>query len=71
MNAPNQTPTGPATAAGDTPLATRREAAALLKVSIETLKRWEKSRYLTAIRCGPKLVRYKLAEIQTLAGGRA
>jgi hypothetical protein len=51
-------------------LQTRREAAAILKVSVETLKRWEKRNYLTAIRCGPKLVRYHLSEIQSIAAGR-
>lgn len=70
MNAPIEPKAGSAPAAEKTELATRREASARLKVSIETLKRWEKSKYLTAIRCGPKLVRYKLSEIETLAGAR-
>ncbi len=65
----NDTTTGPATT-GDT-LVTRREAAAVLKVSTESCKRWEKRGLLTPIKCGPKLIRYRLAEIQSIAGGRA
>jgi hypothetical protein len=60
---------GPANVAGIT-LVTRREGGQILKVSIESLKRWEKRGLLTPIRCGPKLVRYQLSEIQSIASGR-
>ena len=63
---------GPATAAGETPkLISRRDAAEVLKVSTETLKRWGKAGYLKGIRCGPRLIRYHLADVQAIAGGRA
>jgi len=52
-------------------LITRVEAAKWLKVSVQSLKRWEKSRYLTGVRCGPRLIRYHLSEIQAMAGGAA
>lgn len=63
---------GPAAAAGETPkLISRRDAAEVLKVSTETLKRWSKAGYLKGIRCGPRLIRYHLADVQAIAGGRA
>lgn len=60
---------GPANDAGIT-LVTRREGGQILKVSTESLKRWEKRGILTPIRCGPKLIRYRLSEIQSIASGR-
>ena len=65
-NLPKPTATVPE---GTPVLISRRDAAEILKVSIETLKRWGKAGHLTDIRCGPRLIRYDLAEIQALAGG--
>jgi predicted site-specific integrase-resolvase len=64
--------TGLDVASGETPnLISRRVAAEVLKVSTETLKRWGKSGYLKGVRCGPRLIRYHLADVQAIAGGRA
>jgi excisionase family DNA binding protein len=50
----------------DDQLLTRREAAALLKLSIKTLKRWSKSGKLRDIRIGPNTVRVRRSEIEAL-----
>lgn len=64
------TPDGSAPAA-EIDLLTRLETANQLKVSTESCKRWEKLGYLTPIRTGPKLVRYRRSQVLALAGGRA
>jgi len=67
----NQT-AGPATSAGETPkLISRRDAAEVLRVSTETLKRWSKTGYLKGVRCGPRLIRYHVADVLAIAGGQA
>jgi|GEM_PF-5836485 len=44
----------------------RKAAAERLSVSIETLKRWEKTGRLRGYRVGPKLVRYKASDLEGL-----
>jgi excisionase family DNA binding protein len=47
-------------------LLTRREAAALLKLSVKTIKRWGKTGKLKDIRLGPITVRVRRSELEAL-----
>jgi len=50
----------------DETLLTRREACALLKVSLSTLERWERSSRLTPVRLSPGVIRYRRSDIDQL-----
>jgi excisionase family DNA binding protein len=50
-------------------LLTRREAATLLKVHTETIKRWQKNGRLPALVLGPTTVRYRRADIERFLSG--
>ena len=57
----------------DTDLLTLREAAALLKLTPVTIKRWLKQGRLPAYRVGPRAIRIKHEDLQTIlqpAGAR-
>ena len=47
-------------------LITRQEAAALLRISIRTLERWEQSGRLSPTRLSPGVVRYRRADVDRL-----
>ena len=47
-------------------LLTRREACDLLKISLSTLERWERTNRLTPIRLSPGVIRYKRTDIERL-----
>jgi excisionase family DNA binding protein len=49
---------------------TRKEAAALFRVSTKTLERWEAAGILTPIRIGVN-VRYRREDVQALLDGQA
>lgn len=50
----------------DGAILTRRETSEKTRLSIETLKRYERSGRLTPLRIGPKLVRYRVADVLAL-----
>jgi excisionase family DNA binding protein len=53
-----------------TRLMTIREAEDRLAVSRETLRKWTKAGRLTAVRLGPRSIRFREEEVEDLAQGR-
>lgn len=49
-------------------LVSARQGGDLLHVSPETMRRWAREGRITAIRIGPRCTRFRLAEIEALAG---
>jgi len=47
-------------------LRTRKEAASLLRVSLSTLERWERSGRLAPVRLSPGTIRYRRDDIDQL-----
>jgi excisionase family DNA binding protein len=54
-----------------TELLTRRQAAALLGIHVSTLDRWTRSGLVTAIRVGPRAVRYTAGAISQVLRPKA
>lgn len=50
-------------------LVTTAEAAAMLTISRQTVRRWGEAGHIAAVRLGPNTVRYRTASIESLLQG--